>query len=255
MLNRITRKVLVVAAAAAIVGGGAVAPAVAVPSTSWPAPTSAQVAEDVHFLAVVGGSHQTAGPGATFIAPSVRALDATGGPVAGATVSFDVSSDLFGTGTAFEGGGPVEVLTDEDGIAEADRPLVAGSREGHVFVRATSGEATATFFLIVRNTTAERLEVVSGGSQVAEPGQSFGELLLVAATSGEGIAVAGVPVTFTIEATNGTTFADGSVTWTADTDADGIATSAAVRAGESGALSVVASADGADPVRFYLLVA
>lgn len=160
----------------------------------------------VHELTVVSGGNQSVDPGASFGALSVAARIATGGVTAGASVTFTVVDD-GGTGTAFDGGDPVWVVTDADGIARSDRALVAGADIGEVRVRAESGAASADFMLAVGPWQPESVMVLSAAGQSAERGATFAESPGVRVESSRGSGVADVEVTFTIQGSTGSAFA------------------------------------------------
>ncbi|MFJ9597917.1 hypothetical protein ACIRS3_34875 [Streptomyces virginiae] len=72
-----------------------------------------------------------------------------GNPAEGRTVAFEIL-DTDGTGTTFAGGSPTTAIADTVGKAETKVPLTAGEKPGTLQVKASSGDASATFQLTVK---------------------------------------------------------------------------------------------------------
>ncbi|MFR9794581.1 hypothetical protein ACL02U_01520 [Streptomyces sp. MS06] len=98
----------------------------------------------VSALTPVSGAGQRVERGETFASLSVRATGEDGQPAGGAVVSFYVD-DSQGTGTAFHGGSPVMVTTNENGVGSTDVPLEAGDSAGTVRIRVLAGAAQTAF--------------------------------------------------------------------------------------------------------------
>lgn len=160
----------------------------------------------VHELTVVSGDQRYVQPGESFDALSVAARIGSGAAAPSASVTFTVVDD-GGTGTTFDGGDRVVVVTDADGIARTDRALVAGADTGEVRVRAEAGAASVDFALAVGPVRAESVVMLSGAGQSAERGATFADVLAARVESVRGLGVPDVPVTFTIEGATGSTFA------------------------------------------------
>jgi alpha-tubulin suppressor-like RCC1 family protein len=190
-------------------------------------------------LQVVSGNAQAGRAGAVLPSPVVvRVLDTNGRTVQGATVTFAPVAVTDGTVSA------TTVLTDIEGKAQTNWTLGTGT--GAKSLRASAGSATPITF--TATATADRLELVSGGSQVARPSTALSAPVVVRLVGLNGQNLAGVTVTFA--ASGGGSPLPASVV----TDADGTARTSwtlgaalglqqlTVTAGTAGALTVSATA-------------
>jgi hypothetical protein len=188
-------------------------------------------------VVVADGNNQSANAGAQLAQQIVaRVLDATGAPVAGANVTFSVTS----------GGGsvnPTAVMSGADGRAATTWTL--GTTVGTQTVSAASGSAApATFTATARQVTNLTLVLVSGNDQNGEVSSVLSNPLVVRLRDASGSPVAGSTVQFSTTA--GGTLTPPSTT----TDANGEA-SATWRLGTTaGRQTVTASASGASSVAF-----
>ncbi|MGW5777058.1 lytic transglycosylase [Streptomyces sp. NPDC003863] len=207
-------------------------PPVTPPVTPPTLPPAAQVAR----LAIVANEELTTTTGNAFAgSPRVAALDASGKPVSGVSVRFEI----FGTtDTRFAGGGTTAtVTTGSTGLATSP-VLRAGEKTGSFTVKATVVGRTldaAKFAATVTARTADTLARVAGDPLTAATGTSFAQEIQVKATD-KGALAPGVTVTAVIvtsktdpkESTGGPSFktADGTTvrTVTLKTGANGLLT-------------------------------
>jgi adhesin/invasin len=161
----------------------------------------------VGTLTKVSGDAQAAQAGTALANPLVVRVQTAGGiAVPGASVTFTPAAGSVALSPA---------LTDADGRAQATWTL--GTTTGVQNLTATAGTASAAF---TATATAERLDLVSGGNQVARPGTILSAPVIVRLVGLNGQNLAGVTVSFT--AGNGGAALPASVT----TDADGTARTA-----------------------------
>jgi hypothetical protein len=164
---------------AACGGGGLVLPSDAEPAS----------------LAVVSGNHQTAPVGAP-LAESVvvKVADATGRPVAGTRVVFQVTPGSGGSVS------PATTLTDNNGEAAAAWSLgpSAGAQSAEASVEGTD-VAPAELTAFAAAGVAARLAIVRGDHQTAPVGTTLPDSLVVVATDAAGNPVEGVGITWTVE--------------------------------------------------------
>jgi len=162
--------------------------------------------------------------------PSVMVRDARGKAVAGVAVTFGVSS----------GGGTIQtprVVSDSSGIASV-AVWTLGTAAGRNTIAATSASgATVLFTADAVAGAPSQLEKVDGDGQVASPGVALGAHPQVRVTDAYGNNVAGVTVTFVVEAGGGSVSAPVAVS-----DAAGIAESGAWVLGPPGVQRMVARA-------------
>ncbi|MFF5764328.1 lytic transglycosylase domain-containing protein [Streptomyces tanashiensis] len=190
-------------------------PPVTPPVTPPTAPPAVRVAR----LAIVANEKLTATTGSAFTgAPRVAALDASGKPVAGVSIRFEITGT---TDTRFAGGGTTATVTTSSTGLAASPALRAGEKTGSFTVRATVVGRTlgaADFSATVTERRADTLTRVAGDPLSATTGTSFAQQLQVKATE-KGALAPGVLVTAVIvtsktdpkEATEGPSFkgADG----------------------------------------------
>ncbi len=143
-------------------------------------------------LAVVSGNNQSAQVSAELPdAVVVRVTDATGRPVAGARVTFQVTSPSGG------GLSPAQAVTDAGGEASAEWSLgaTAGAQTAEARVEAPAVAPLALTAFAAAG-VATRLELVSGDGQTAPVGTMLPDSLSVRATDAEGNPVEGFGVTW-----------------------------------------------------------
>ena len=158
------------------------------PAAPSPSPTAA--------LAIVSGDGQRAAAGAAL--PDrivVRATDAEGDPVAGATIVFTPGADH---GTA----DPAEVLSDAEGLARTAWTL--GAPPGRQELVASAGNASASIGATAESPGPAALTIVSGDGQRAAAGAALPAPVVVRATDAEGDPLAGATVVFTPGTDHGT---------------------------------------------------
>ncbi len=217
------------------------------------------------------GANQSVVLGATSLPLVVQALDSTGRPVYGATVTFTPNTGSVSVS-------PSTVVTGANGYAVTY--LTAGSTAGAVMVNAASGTATAGIAVSVisssggggggGSTSAATLNIVAGQGQILYNDTSTtlgGSPLTVQVTDSSGNPVAGASVTFAVTqgvgvvtpnsayaATAKTGTATGSYILTTDSNGkaavDFVTESLGIGASYSQTL-VVASASNASPATFY----
>ena len=223
-------------------------------------------------VAITDGDDQSAEAGARYGTDlAARVETNTGLGVGGVPVTFTV---LGNTGTRFDttktpgahltasDGTSVVVtsVTDDsdpkhNGTATAP-PMIAGPQAGPFMVEARADGVTkaATFTEQVVPGTPTHLQIDSGDGQETAPYTPFPHNLRVKATNSAGAAVEGVGVHFEIRGATGTAFADGTNTADEITDEDGLAGTPRLVAGDSGSVTVVATADDGAQVSFHLTV-
>lgn len=186
----------------------------------------------------LSGSGQSAIGGALLPQPLIaRILDATGGVVPGATVTFSVTS----------GGGSVQtptVLSDANGQASTTWRL--GATAGTQTVSASvTGATPATFTATARESSASSLIAISGSGQTGVVASTLPQPLTVRLVDAQSAPVVGATVLFTATGNNGTL-----TPTSATTNANGEA-SASWRLGTvAGTQTVSATSSGASPVSF-----
>lgn len=200
---------------AAVTGGGLVTPTTAATNAQGQAQTTAKLggtvgaqrfsaafaaatnspvffdetAIGVSTLVAVSGDGQNGIPGATLGAPFVvRALDANGRPVVGATITF----------TAPAGGSvtPTSAVTDTNGQVSVVGKL--GLTPGTQTFAATSGSATLTLratATVIAPTY--RLTLVSGNSQTGTAGTQLAQPLVVRVVDASNNGVPNIPISWT----------------------------------------------------------
>ncbi|WP_017238694.1 lytic transglycosylase domain-containing protein [Streptomyces sp. SS] len=198
-------------------------------------PPTVTPAAKVVRLTIVANGRLTTTTGSDFTgAPRVVALDATGRPVAGVGVRFEIAGT---TDARFAGGATaVTVTTGSAGLASS--PLLrAGARTGTFTVRATvvgRTLAAADFAATVTERQADTLTRVGEGIPTATTGTAFSREIQVKATH-DGALAPGVAVTATVvtsdtdpqESTEGPYFKQGDQTVrtvTLTTGVDGLLT-------------------------------
>jgi Bacterial Ig-like domain (group 1)/Bacterial pre-peptidase C-terminal domain len=189
-------------------------------------------------LARSGGDAQTGTVG-TALADSlaVRATDRHGNPVAGVTVSFTVASGEASLSAA-------SAVTSADGYARTR--LTLGRQAGTVAVAAAAaGAPPVTFTARAVAGPAVLLAAHAGNEQSVMAGEAVPVAPAARATDAFGNPVAGVPVSFSVLAGNGSV--SGS---TAATDSSGVAAVGGWTLGAAGENTLRASAGTLAPVTF-----
>jgi uncharacterized protein (TIGR03437 family) len=157
------------------------------------------------------GANQTVAPGTTSLPIVVQALDQTGRPVYGATVTFTPNSSSVSVS-------PASVVTGGNGYAVAY--LTASSAVGTVTVTAAAGAVQAAIAENVGGTTGggggstsgDILTIIAGQGQILDTDSSTtlapATPLAVQVTDSSGNAVPGVPVTFALSQGEGVVIID-----------------------------------------------
>lgn len=204
-----------------------------------PTGQSARAPEAATMVAVAAGS-QAATVGTTVAAaPAVRVADASGRPVAGATVRFVVIG----------GGGSVasaNAATGADGVASAGAWTLGRQAGENVLEAQLEGVPAVRFTARAAADVAARLFVAAGDAQQATVNTRVPVSPAVVARDRFGNPVSGVAVTFSVAAGGGTVQGG-----TATTDGSGTATVGAWTLGASAGTNILsASAAGAQGASF-----
>ncbi len=205
----------------------------------------ASIASSTEALSILDGQGQTGVINTPLATPlTIKAMDATGTPVAGITVTWAVTS---GSGSV----SPTTVTTTADGIASAS--YTAGAVTGSVVVTASSpGFTSGTFPITV---TASTASVASSVMIVSGDGQSIRKLataptsLTTQVRDQFGAGMLAAQVTWVIETGGGALSAN-----TTTTDAAGNASTIYTAGSTVGTSSISATVDGLPPVRFSVIV-
>jgi len=193
-----------------------------------------------------GTDPQQAPIGSAFPSPLVVIVrDAAGNPVPGVTVGFTVPAS--GASAILAG---TSAVTDASG--QASMTASANMTLGLYSASATLGGLAAVPFTL-QNIAAgpAAVFVVSGSPQVASPGNSFNQPLVVVVADAGGNALAGVIVDFAVSTVGGATANLSSAT--ATTDASGLASVTATANATAGAYTVTASVSGAPVTAVFAL--
>ena len=136
--------------------------------------------------------------------PSVRLVDASGNPVAGAQVNFVGSAGSTVSGNT--------KLTDANGIATVDSWILGGTA-GNYTLTATSGALTAAVFTAsARAATAASVSIAAGNNQSVTVGRPVATEPSVRVVDAFGNPIAGVEVVFDVISGGGTAVARRPVT-------------------------------------------
>ena len=200
------------------------------------------------IITATAGTPQTAAVNAAFAtALQATVKDAYGNPVSGVTITFTAPSS-GASGTFANGTATTTATTDTSGRATASAFTANTTAGGPYTVGASaSGVQTAASFSLTNTAGAVAAVTATVGSgQSALVGTGFATALQATVTDGYGNPVSGVTVTFTAPSSGASgTFANGTATTTATTDASGRATASAFTAnGTGGAFTVNASTGG-----------
>ena len=182
-------------------------------------------------LAVSGGDYQSAAIGKAYAEPlQVKVTDAAG-PVAGAVVQFTAPSSGASLNPA-----TFAAMTDASGVASAS--VTANGITGYVEIVARYGGQTA--YLGLTNTPPLVLRNTGGDNQAAVISTAYDEPLQVTVTN-NGAPVAGAVVQFTAPSSGAGL---NPATFSATTDASGIASATVTANAYEGYFEVVASYGG-----------
>jgi hypothetical protein len=195
-------------------------------------------------IAVSSGNQQSADVGLAFSKPIVAQVTSGGSGVSGVSVTFTAPASASGASATFTGGkSTVTMTTDSSGNASAT--LTANETLGTYAVTATAPSVSGTASFSLMNTSLGSI-TATGGITQSTPISIVFPLPLVATIMENGVATKGVSVTFTAPTSGASgTFAGGSHTVSATTDANGNATVNLTANGISGpAYSVIATAPG-----------
>jgi hypothetical protein len=171
---------------------------------------------------------------------SVKITDTFGNGVPGQTVLFTAPA-TGATGTFPGASATATVSTDASGNAAAPT-FTANATLGAFTVTATSGGLSASFRL-TNIVASVGITAVSGSGQLTPPSQSFGNALTARVFDVNGNGVPNASVTFTLPSSGPSgTFAGGGLTFTANTNSQGLVTTPAVTANNAaGSFSVTAT--------------
>ncbi len=246
---------------------GAFTATATVPHVTEPARfTLDNLAAKPHAIAPVGSSSRTATI-ATRYAQRLRATvrDASGRPVAGATVTFRLgataaagaSAGSGGAGATFTGGSTqATATTGVHGIATSP-PLAANDQAGNFTATASASGASGTALFHLHNRAGKPSTVTAGvgAAQSTTTGTRFAIALAVTVTDGHANKVPDAAVTFAAPSTGpGGSFANGQTRVTLKTNSSGIAIAPPFAAnGQAGGYIVTASVKGVRPVAFALV--
>jgi hypothetical protein len=234
--------------------GGPYTISVATTGVSATSPFSLTNTPDVPAsVTVVSGSSQTATVAAAYSSKlKVVVTDQYGNPVPNKTVTFAAPGS--GPSVTFEGG-VTTATTGSDGVALSPA-LTANTAAGTFTVNATvQGVSTpASFSLTNAPGTPTSLTLFAGNSQSTTILQAFPTALQIKATDTYGNPVPGVTgITFSAPAGGPSGTFNGSLTASATTDANGVATAPTLTAnGTPGTFAVTATLSGAGSSVFQL---
>jgi hypothetical protein len=205
-------------------------------------------------LSVAGGSPQSTPVGTAF-ASNIAALivDQFGNPVPGVTVTF--TAPASGASGTFANATPTTPSTSAaNGVATAS-VFTAGQVAGaYNVVASAAGVPSLNLPLTNEAGPATTLSISAGSAQSAKVSTAFATTMAARVVDEFGNAVAGVVVTFTAPASGASgTFANGTATTQATTNASGIATATTFTANSTaGSYSVAATSPLTNTVNFAL---
>ncbi|ALV42407.1 hypothetical protein AU252_15650 [Pseudarthrobacter sulfonivorans] len=218
-----------------------------------PAVFDMAVLSSARIMEKISGDGQVVKVGKTFDPVQVVVKDDAGNPVANQRVRFTAETPSRAN---FAGTFRTYAITDSQGRASSGA-ITAGTETGGATITAASGTlAPQTFTLTTEPlATPAVLTEATGNQQSATARGVFPVPLGIRALDAEGNPTEQVSVTFTVTDSSGSSFADGSVTYTGTTNADGWIYSPLVNAGASaGTLSIIATADGVAPFAYDLTI-
>jgi dipeptidyl aminopeptidase/acylaminoacyl peptidase len=176
-------------------------------------------------------------------APSVRATDEHGRPLAGVAITFKVVS---GGGTI--GGGTV--TTAPDGSAALGKWTLGPTPGTQTLSAGAGGQADVVFTALASAGPVAQITPTSGNNQLAGVGQPLEQPLVALAADAFGNLVAGIPVVFTVAAGGGTIAGDPVLT-----DSTGKATARPWTLGAEAGVQQVTAASGAVQAAFRAFAA
>ena len=166
----------------------------------------------------------------------VLAVNSSGAPISGISVTFQVAAG------AFSGGGTTKTLT-TDSNGRAILGYTASTQLGPISIIATSSAGSNVFNMTIGAQGAgSALSISSGNGQLLLPNSTASSPLEVIATNSNGSPMASIPVTFTVTTTNGGVLsANLTQSVTINTDADGKASTSFKSSNYVGSVSILAS--------------
>ena len=178
--------------------------------------------------------------------PSVLVRDFAGAPVSGVSVTFTVA----------QGSGSVTgatSLTNASGIATIGSWTIGATPLATNSLTASAGGLTAPF-TAVGTSSATNISIVSGNNQVVPAYAAAIAPLKVLVTGAGSSPVQGISVLFTVSTSGGmlgpTNYSGGTETYSALTDASGVATAVWIASGTLGSPTLSAATSGLAPVTF-----
>jgi uncharacterized protein (TIGR03437 family) len=186
------------------------------------------------MISIASGNNQGGNPGQALSLPLLATVaDSSGNPLSGQQVTWSVSpsgaATLSSTTTTSNSSGQVQTNV-----------TLASSAAGTIQIKAalTSNPNIATTFTLTANIQVSGLQIVSGNSQSAIIGSTFGLPLVVQLATSNGTSAANIPVTFSISGPG--TLSTQSTT----TNSSGQAQVNVTAGATTGAINVTATAGG-----------
>lgn len=216
---------------------GAQPPGVEPPRAEPPSPARIEAATATDLTGTVGTDIAPA--------PTVRAVDAQGGPVRGVSISFRIS---FQAGS---GGGTItnpSTETDAQGLASVEKWTLGTTAGPYDLTASSAGLAPVVFTARAEPGPVAQIATVSGDGQIAGLGEKLLKPLRVGVADSFGNPIAGAPVTFTVIAGDGSIENSPVVT-----DSDGLAESGAWTLGPTPGVQQVRAESGSAQVVFSAL--
>jgi acetyl esterase/lipase len=201
-------------------------------------------------LTIVSGNNQVITEGGTASTPlAVSVTNLYGQGLAGVSVTFTSA-----TGGSFNGASSAAAVSDSTGLATAPA-LTVTSSPGPLSVTAGAANLKATFSLSIgQQTTPSALSITSGNYQSIAAGGTNATPLAVSVTNQYGQTVAGVGVTFTVNAGAGHQSGsfNGYGSFEVTSNSIGLATAPALTANSSPGPFMVTASTGAVSTTFWL---
>ena len=226
-----------------------------VPNGASSAPFSlTNTAIAVLSISASGGTPQSATDGTAFATPlQATVKDSNNNPVSGATVTF--TAPASGASGTFAGSATVTAVTGTNGFATAPA-FTANSQTGGYLVLATvpNGASSAPFSLTNTAPVTISVSATGGTPQSATVGTAFATPLQATVKDSNNNPVSGATVTFAAPTSGASGTFAGSVTITAVTGTNGIATSPTFTANSQTGTYLVAAAvaNGTSSAQFSL---
>ncbi len=172
----------------------------------------------------------------------VTVLNGNGQPLSGATVTF--AAPAAGASASFAGGAIASAVTNASGVVSIAAPTANGIAGSYNVTATLNGYTIPAVSFPLTNVGQPTMTVTSGTPQSALVSTAFGSPLKVTVLDGSGQPFSGATVTFTAPAAGaGATFGGATVA-SATTDANGVASVAAVANGTTGNYAVTAVLTG-----------